>query len=63
MITVFTKYDQFKREIGFQLEDDQNLDPARLDTEVERIFKERYLAELRESAPFVRLESKSFLTS
>jgi len=59
VITVFTKYDHFRREIGFKLED-QNRDPALLDTEVENIFKEEYLAELRESAPFVLLESECF---
>ena len=57
MIAVFTKYDQFRRDIGFKLED-QKLDPTLLDNEVEMIFKKEYLAELRESAPFVRLESE-----
>jgi len=57
VIAVFTKYDQFRRDIGFKLED-QKLDPALLDNEVEMIFKKEYLAELRESAPFVRLESE-----
>ena len=61
MIAVFTKYDQFRRDVGFKLED-QNLDPALLDTEVEKFFKKEYLARLRESAPFVRLESEFFLT-
>ena len=60
MIVVFTKYDQFRRDIRFKLQD-QNLDPVLLDTEVERIFKEEYLAKLREAAPFVCLESKGFV--
>jgi hypothetical protein len=60
VIAVFTKYDQFKRDIGFKLED-QNLDPALLNAEVERIFKEEYLVNLRGSAPFVCLESKIFV--
>jgi len=60
VIAVFTKYDQFRRDIGFKLED-QNLDPALLDSEVEKIFKKEHLAKLRESAPFVRLESESFV--
>ena len=59
MIAVFTKYDQFRRDIGFKLED-QKRDPALLDTEVDKIFKKEFLAELRESAPFVRLESEFF---
>ena len=65
MIAVFTKYDQFKREINFRLEDqglDTNTYPALLDAELEKIFKEQYLAKLRESAPFVRLESKNFVS-
>jgi hypothetical protein len=60
VIAIFTKYDQFRRDIGFRLED-QKLEPALLDTEVERIFKQEYLAKLRGSAPFVRLESESFV--
>ena len=60
VIVVFTKYDQFRRDTGFKLED-QKLDPALLDAEVERIFKEEYLSKLRELAPFVRLESESFV--
>jgi len=63
VIAVFTKYDQFRRDIRFKLED-QNLDPALLDSEVEKKFKKEHLAKLREStrtAPFVRLESKSFV--
>ena len=64
VIAVFTKYDQFKREINFKLED-QGLDtstyPALLNAELERVFEEQYLAKLRRSAPFVRLESKNFV--
>ena len=60
MIAIFTKYDQFRCDIGYNLED-QKLDPALLDTEAERIFKEEYLGKLRGSASFVRLESESFL--
>ena len=62
---LFTKYDQFKRETNFRLED-QGLDttnPALLDAELERVFKEQYLSNLKGSAPFVRLESKILFTS
>ena len=59
MIVVFTKYDQFRRDIGFKLED-RKLDPTLLDAEVERIFREEYLTKLRESTPFLWLESESF---
>ena len=57
MIAVFTKYDQFKRDIIIKLED-QDRDPALLNDEMERIFGEYYyLANLR-SPPFVRLEGE-----
>jgi len=61
VIVVFTKYDQFKREVRMKLEDEHG-DSADLDAdaEVERIFNERYLANLRGS-PFVRLESEDFV--
>jgi len=64
VIAVFTKYDQFKREIRMKLED-QSRDTADLDdnAEAEKVFKERYLANLRGPplAPFVCLESKDFV--
>jgi hypothetical protein len=62
VIAVFTKYDQFKFDTEMKLED-RGLDPSStlLDAEMERIFQEHYLANLRESVPFVRLESELFL--
>jgi hypothetical protein len=60
VIAAFTKYDQFRRDVGMKLED-QNPD-ASLDTEVERIFKEEYLANLKGSPPFVRLEGENFVS-
>ena len=63
VIAVFTKYDQFKREINFKLEDqglDTSTNPGLLNTELERVFEEQYLTKLRGSAPFVHLESKNF---
>jgi hypothetical protein len=57
VIAVFTKYDQFKRNIKMKLEDG-NCDPALLDTEVEKIFEEQYLAHLSGSPRCVRLESE-----
>jgi hypothetical protein len=56
---VFTKYDQFKRNIEMELED-QHRDRAELDVEVEKIFRQHYLAGLSGSPPFVCLESKDF---
>jgi|SRR6266850_3658924 len=64
VIAVFTKYDQFRRETIFRLEDqgfDTSTDPARLNAEMERIFKEQYLAKLMGCAPIVRLESENLV--
>ena len=59
VIAVFTKYDQFKRNIRMQLEDEDS-DPERdLDAEVDKIFKQHYLACLNGPPPFIRLESKN----
>jgi hypothetical protein len=64
VIAVFTKYDQFRREIRMKLED-QSRDPVDLDdnAEAEKIFNERYLANLGgpPPAPFVCLESKDLV--
>jgi hypothetical protein len=61
VIAVFTKYDQFKREVKMKLED-QHHDPGTdFEADVERIFNEHYLANFGESPPFVRLESEAFL--
>ena len=57
MIAVFTKHDQFRRDITMKLED-QHRDPALLDDEMEKIFGEQFLANLKGSPPFVRLESE-----
>jgi hypothetical protein len=60
VIAVFTKYDQFRRDIGIMLED-ENRDLALLNDEVERMFGEHYLANLKGSPPFVRLEGEDFV--
>jgi len=58
VIAVFTKFDQFKRNIRMKLEDESR-DPAMdLNTEVENIFTQRYLASLNGPPPFIRLESE-----
>jgi hypothetical protein len=64
VIAVFTKYDQFKREINFKLEDqglDTDTHPALLNAEMERIFNKEYLARLAGSPPVVRLEGENFV--
>jgi hypothetical protein len=62
VIAVFTKLDQFKRDTRMKLEDQDcdPDDPAILNAEMERIFREEFLANLRGSPPFVRLESEDF---
>ena len=61
MIAVFTKHDQFRREVIMQLED-QHSNPAFFNDEVKKIFKDQYLANFRSprSTPFVCLESEDF---
>jgi len=65
VIAVFTKLDQFRRDTRMKLEDQDrdSDDPAILNAEMERIFKEEFLANLKGSAPFVRLESENFYHS
>ena len=62
VIAVFTKYDQFRREIKMKLAD-QHGDAADLDAdaEAERVFNERYLTNLGGSPSFVCLESENFV--
>jgi hypothetical protein len=57
VIAVFTKFEQFRREVMMKLED-QKRDRALLNTEMEEIFKIHYLANLKGSPPFLCLESK-----
>ena len=56
VIVVFTKYDQFVRNVKMYLEDYGNPDDSISDA-VERQFNEHYLGPLGDGAKFVRLES------
>jgi hypothetical protein len=60
VIAVFTKYDQFKRDIKIMLEDQHRGQETQLDAEVENIFNRHYLANLTGPPPFIRLESEAF---
>ena len=63
VIAVFTKYDQFKRNIKMKLEDEalEGRGPGNLfETEEESVFNHQYLASLGRTPPFVRLESEDF---
>ncbi|KAH9012451.1 hypothetical protein EDB84DRAFT_1405616 [Lactarius hengduanensis] len=57
VIAVFTKYDQFLRNVKMHLEDYGNTD--NVSDEAERQFKEHYLRHLDDGVRFVRLESPS----
>ena len=59
VIAVFTKYDQFKRNIKMQLEDEGRDPEIDLDAEADNIFQQHYLASLNGPPPFIRLESKN----
>jgi hypothetical protein len=60
VIAVFTKYDQFKRNIKMKLEDEGRDPEMNVDAEVENIFKQHYLDSLNgpQAPPFIRLESE-----
>ena len=59
VIAVYTKYDQFKRNIRMKLEDEGH-DPEidHLNAEVESKFNQHYLVSLNGHPLFVRLESE-----
>ena len=63
VIAVFTKFDQFKRNIKMKLEDEGRGPETHFETEMESVFHQYYLDSLSESGPppFVRLESEDFL--
>jgi hypothetical protein len=60
-MAVFTKYDQFKREIKMKMEDARRDLETNLEDAAEGIFNEHYLARLGGAPPFVRLESEYFV--
>jgi hypothetical protein len=61
VIAVFTKYDQFRRDTEMKLEDERHDPEVDLDAEMERVFKQHYLAYLPESAPYICLEGEHFV--
>ena len=61
VIAVFTKYDQFKRNIRMKLEDQGRDSVTDFDEEVKRVFDRYYLGALSRAQPFVRLESEDIL--
>jgi hypothetical protein len=65
VIALFTKFDQFKRDIKMRLEDQDDHPEVHFDfdAEVKRVFEQFYLARLRESIPFICLEGEDFITN
>ena len=61
VIAIFTKFDQFRREVRMKLEDQHRDSGIDLDVEMDNIFNEHYLASLRGPPPFIRLESEDFV--
>lgn len=57
IIVVFTKYDQFLRNVKMNLEDYGNPDDNTISDEAERQFQEHYLCHLSDGVRYVRLES------
>ena len=60
VIAIFTKFDQFKHDIKMKLEDEGHDREMDLNTEVENIFDQHYLASLNGPPPFIRLESEDY---
>jgi hypothetical protein len=61
VIAVFTKYDQFRRDVKMKLQDQDHGPEMDLDDEVERMFDQHYLASFtRKRPPFIRLQSECF---
>ena len=58
VIAVYTKYDQFKRNIKMKLEDEGRDQEIDLNVEVESLFNQHYLVRLNGHPLFVRLESE-----
>ena len=58
VIAVYTKYDQFKRNIRMKLEDEGRDQEIDLNVEVESLFSQHYLASLNGPPPYIRLESE-----
>jgi len=56
VIALFTKYDQFKRDIKMKLEDQCDHPDMDIDAEMKSVFDQHYLANLSGPPPFICLE-------
>ena len=55
VIAVFTKYNQFKRDIEMDQDDDAQ---AQLHVQIDSVFSAKYLAILKGTPPYICLESE-----
>ena len=64
MIALFTKYDQFKRDVKMAWQDEPTHTETDIDAKVKSVFEQNYLGNLShsESTPYVCLESEYFVT-
>ena len=64
VIALFTKYDQFKREIKMALDDEPTHPETDIDAKVKSDFEQHYLGNLShsESTPYICLECEDFVT-
>ena len=62
VVAIFTKYDQFKRNIKMKLEDEGRDLETHFRTEVESVFNRYYLSGLGGNPPFIRLESEDIFS-
>ena len=64
VIAVFTKYDQFRRDIKMKLEDKgRSYGGLDINVEIEHIFNQHYLAWLKGPPLYIRLESEDVVIS
>ena len=56
VIALFTKFDQFRRNVRMRLEDEGGGPEMDLYAKMERVFEHHYVAPLGEHVPFIRLE-------
>ena len=67
IMALFTKLDQFKRNIKMKLMDvhDHPITETHIEREAKSVFEQQYIAELHKherTAPYLRLESEEFVT-
>jgi hypothetical protein len=63
VIVIFTKFDQFKRDVKIKLEDRICGPEIHLNDEAECLFNKQYRASLMGSPLFIRLESEDFINN